>query len=484
MAFLGSGGRLALCDAIEWAHQIADALEGEAGVMAGRLDPCVAEQDPDVADIHAGLQQMGGEAMAQGVRRDVLADPGIFSRFLHRPTHDIDRQGLALDDRAGEQPGLGLPGLDIPLPQHRQDLRRENGVAVFPALGLLDADDHAGRIDVGNFEVDQFGNAQPSGIAQAEHHLEFEAGGVVDQAGDLVGTQRHRQLIGAADVFGDAQHRLVGLGDGIEEAQPGDGLIDAGDRQAAWRQFETKQAQVVGRRLVGRAMDERGELSDALDVGELGLGCETADGHVVDQALTERADGCGLEHRKLLFWVRPSMSSLSRWAVSRRHFGVWFWTTFRNSSVPSCAGLVAMAVIGTTSLAETQDELDPQMHAYAFARRIGEVEAHAQICKAPPVTYDSTLRDARAVLPDQYRKGNLDPVDIEQDIAKGKADFLAMHQANPSWPSCNVFRRMVAALRCWVLIANGKIENGCPTLPPYDRPGWQDRFRTPPPADH
>lgn len=60
------------------------------------------------------------------------------------------------------------------------------------------------------------GDGHAGGIAEAEHHLELEAGGMVEQPGYLLGAQNYRQLVGSADVFGDAEHRLARQGDGVE----------------------------------------------------------------------------------------------------------------------------------------------------------------------------------------------------------------------------------------------------------------------------
>jgi len=159
---------------------------------------------------------------------------------------------------------------------------------------------------------------------------------------------------------------------------------------------------------------------------------------------------------------------------------------FRGAIWVLCFGWVAMLLIETAAVARTSDEPDPRMLAFAFARGVGELEAHAEMCAAPSVAYESTARDAIAILPDQYRKVGLDPSDIERDIAKGKADILAMHQANPSWPpsvpSCLGFNGLVANLRCWILIAQGT--HSCPPPPPPNISGWQDQLGKSLPDSH
>jgi hypothetical protein len=154
--------------------------------------------------------------------------------------------------------------------------------------------------------------------------------------------------------------------------------------------------------------------------------------------------------------------------------------TLKFAILAFCAAVVVMSLGGMVALARTSDEPDPQMDALAFARLVGGLEAEVEICAAPPATYEAALRDARAILPNRYRKVGLNPGDVERDIAKGKSDELAMHQADPSWPPCNVFRRMVVNLKCWILIAHGKPIASCPQPPPPDTPGWQDRLKSSP----
>jgi hypothetical protein len=338
-----------LLQPVERTDQIADAVDGEAGVVTGGLDPRVPEQDLDVTDIHPGFQQMGGEGMAKRMRRDVLADPGVLGRLFHRPAHDIDRQGLVIDGRAGEQPDLRSSGLDIPLAQHRQDLGRQDGVAVLPTLPLDDADDHPRAVDVADLEVDQFGDAQPGGIAKGEHDPILEVRRVIEQPGDFVGGKHDGQLVGLADVFGDAEHRLVRQGDAVEEADTRHCLVDGRDRQAASRQLQAEQAQIVGRRFVGRAVDEGGELLDAVDVGDLGGARKAAQGHVVDQALAKRADGGGLGHDESLL-LKVGRQGITR-RGSRKLQGS---ATAKNRSLPHIFPLLLSLYLAGSAFAGEQ----------------------------------------------------------------------------------------------------------------------------------
>ena len=70
---------------IQGALGVGDELRGDGGVVGGGVDALMAEQDLDDADIGAVFQQVGGEAVAQGVDGDVFADAGPVGRPYGRP---------------------------------------------------------------------------------------------------------------------------------------------------------------------------------------------------------------------------------------------------------------------------------------------------------------------------------------------------------------------------------------------------------------
>lgn len=220
---------------------------------------------------------------------------------------------------------------------------------------------------------------------------------------------------------------------------------------------------------------------------------ETARGYVVDQALTQRTDGCSGYWGLLSRGFRAGAPSFSRQEVPRS-YGLLSGRTILVVLTICIWGLGR-----ATAFAGTLEE-DPRTHQtnpsadtqvlrdiirktpWAFATSVGDLEARAELCLAPPISYESVVRDARALLPDEYRQAGRDPSDIEQDIVRGKNSTLAMHQANPRWPpdvpSCPGFMSMVVDLRCWVLVAQGKTKKDCPPLPPPEQPGWQGRLRS------
>ena len=61
---------------VEGAVDFPQARHGDVGIDFGRADAGVAQQFLDDAQVGAVFQQMGGEAVAQHVRREVAAQAG------------------------------------------------------------------------------------------------------------------------------------------------------------------------------------------------------------------------------------------------------------------------------------------------------------------------------------------------------------------------------------------------------------------------
>src|SRR5215207_3943583 len=74
-------------DPVEGAHDRADRGGGDTGIERGGLELGVPEQHLDDANVDVLLQQMRGEAVAQGVRRYPLADPGRLGRGVDGAVH-------------------------------------------------------------------------------------------------------------------------------------------------------------------------------------------------------------------------------------------------------------------------------------------------------------------------------------------------------------------------------------------------------------
>ena len=128
----------------------------------------MTKQQLDRAEIGAGLQQVNRKRVAQGMRRDRLADAALRP---HVPTGVIDggwRDRLA-GPVTGKQPLSGMGALPI-VPQDGPAAGRQHDVAIFPAFALLDADDHALAVDRRGLQADRFGNPQTGRVTDGQDH--------------------------------------------------------------------------------------------------------------------------------------------------------------------------------------------------------------------------------------------------------------------------------------------------------------------------
>lgn len=98
---------------------------------------------------------------------------------------------------AGEQPAP-RPGLPPPGAQQVQQVGREHDVTILAALALLDPDQHAGGVDIGDLEVDDLRGAQAAAIGDAERGLVLQAGAAVQQQRHLLGAEHDRQPLSGA----------------------------------------------------------------------------------------------------------------------------------------------------------------------------------------------------------------------------------------------------------------------------------------------
>ena len=79
----------------------------DVGVDGGGLEVAVPEQDLDGADVGAGFEEVGGEAVAEGVDGDVLAQAGGCVRPGRRPGATALPVMGSPRDVAGEEPSVG-----------------------------------------------------------------------------------------------------------------------------------------------------------------------------------------------------------------------------------------------------------------------------------------------------------------------------------------------------------------------------------------
>src|SRR5271165_2851377 len=86
--------RRLLSETLERARNVADRLEGDAGIARRRIELLVPEQNLNQANIGLALEQMGGEAMPQRMHRNALVDPGSLRRGMAGPVELAHRETL------------------------------------------------------------------------------------------------------------------------------------------------------------------------------------------------------------------------------------------------------------------------------------------------------------------------------------------------------------------------------------------------------
>ena len=72
----------------------------DVGVALGRREARMSQQFLDGAQIAAGAQQVGGEGMAQGVRRHTFRQSELVTQFAHALLHDrrVERRAARAEE--------------------------------------------------------------------------------------------------------------------------------------------------------------------------------------------------------------------------------------------------------------------------------------------------------------------------------------------------------------------------------------------------
>ena len=73
-------------------------------------------------------------------------------------------------------------------PQEREQRGREHDVAILAAFALVHANDHALTVDVGDFQMRRFGDAQACSIADGEDGPLFQRADGLEEVRDFVPT--------------------------------------------------------------------------------------------------------------------------------------------------------------------------------------------------------------------------------------------------------------------------------------------------------
>ena len=224
--------------------------------------------------------------MPQGVDTARLADSGLVLGVL------VDECGCravhrAVEGSAGEQQVLG-PVTPPVLAQLFQQSGRERDVAVLVALALVDTHAHPGGVDVGDLQSSELARPKPRGIGRHQQGAMLGVGGDGEQTHQLVMVEdlgQGRGCLGAGQVEVRVGHTE---GDAEQEAH----AVAALPAQPAFLVKEQKGVlDFRGGDLVGAAPIVPGESGHRTQVGPLGVLGESANGHVVDHALTKRSHG-------------------------------------------------------------------------------------------------------------------------------------------------------------------------------------------------
>jgi Glutathione S-transferase, C-terminal domain len=177
-----------------------------------------------------------------------------------------------------------------PIAQDIEQHRRKHSMPVLAALALLHAQYHAGAIDIGDLQRQHLGGSEPRPVGNAQRRFILGTRSRIEKAGNLFLGEHGGQSRGFIDVEQALQQvRPVERGS-KEEPQRRHVRVHAGGAKRALHQVKAVPPQVFRRRRLWRPANERRKILDAADVVLLGVVPDMPGGHVLDHALTKRAD--------------------------------------------------------------------------------------------------------------------------------------------------------------------------------------------------
>jgi hypothetical protein len=216
--------------------------------------------------VNAGFEQMGGVAVAKGMRRDVLGQPGPAAG-----PNAVSLQGGGTAGAVGGLPGeeeIRRPVLPPVTTQFVEQALGEGDTAVLLPFALADVDEHAARVEVGDPQVEQLAEAQAAGVKSAEDHARGRVGEDVEDGVNFGGAEDDGQGFGllAVGEEGDGSGPLQDVG--VKKAEGRDGLVEEAPGDALLvDEVERELPQVVRAEQRGRTLEVVGEATNAREVG-------------------------------------------------------------------------------------------------------------------------------------------------------------------------------------------------------------------------
>jgi hypothetical protein len=229
---------------------------------------------------------MGGKAVPQRMDGDRLAELGCRPRRAASGLQHarIERPAVIL---AGKQP-MRRPCFPPIGAQHVEELRRQHDIAVAATLALIDPDQHAAAVDVGEFETHHLRDPQPGGIGGHQRDAMLQVRHRREESYHLVGAEDHRQLPALACVRDALDDSGATERDAVKEAQGANRDVETGPRNAGRREVNLISANFRQPEPIGRPIEMPGEFGDCVHVAALRHRRQIAHLHVLDHAATQR----------------------------------------------------------------------------------------------------------------------------------------------------------------------------------------------------
>jgi hypothetical protein len=163
---------------------------GQMGIAGGGSGTDMTEDGLELAQIHAQLQHMGREQVAQRMDGDTQPDPAVGHGGAHRrlyPT-DVHRRGrlthaLRTAARVREKQARVFVGLP-PLAQHAQERLGDPNIPILVAFAATDMQAHAPPVDIPDLQPQTLTQAQSGAV---EGHEEHPVAQLVDRAEQAMG---------------------------------------------------------------------------------------------------------------------------------------------------------------------------------------------------------------------------------------------------------------------------------------------------------